>query len=444
MRYQTHIAACVGACFLIAALSSSAWAQKKVKVEIKSRPAGATVWIDDRTGEPAGTTPLTVRLPTGDHTIYIELDGYEALTRDIKVKRKRNRINPRLTELQTGSILVLPAEGSNDADEAKVFVDGKEVGTVPDSFDLVEGEHEIEIRKDGFDTFKQSIEVIKGETSEVLVKLAVAGTTPEPDGPDPDKEPDKPGPGEPEKPDPGAMPRISPFSIGASMGAAGRSYSYRRLDEAVLRLRPFDATSIGMVEVAAELRLGGLADVGSLRPFSIFGSFSINLPTESSSEGGNEKISTRWLRREVGLRSRFAFGSFWFAVDVAQSGDSLSFSGDNMEDIALLPELSYESLRLGALLGYDIGDNSFGVGGDGLLALSVGGIVEEEFDDDSAYGFRVHGWYRRYIAWNIEGMITARFLQFSHTFTNKDGRGRVADGARDRMFDVLGNVAYRF
>ncbi|MCG8425008.1 MAG: PEGA domain-containing protein [Proteobacteria bacterium] len=418
-------------------VSSRVNAAKTYRVQITSEPAGATVWIDDRTGQPAGRTPLSTRLSAGAHTIYVELDGYESVTWQIRVKRRRKQFNVELTELKTGSILVLPADGNRAADEAKVLLDGKEVGTVPDSFDVAAGTHEIEVVRQGFEPFKKTVEVTTGQSVEVLAALVEVG-----------KKPGSPLPTSTRQPPPdlrraGPAPaRISPLSVGASVGAAYRYYKYVELNRDIRTLRPFEGPNLGMVELTAELRLGGLVSWRWLRPFSIFATASLNLPTRSSSNDGNENISTTWFRRDVGLRTKFSFGLFWLAIDLAQAGDRLDFPDDApfADD---LPELSYETLRLGVLLGLAIGNNEFGVGGDGLLALSVGGIVDEAFADDDVYGFRVHAWYRRHLPWNLAAALHARFVQFAHTFT-AGSEGMIADGAYDRMFEVLVNVAYQF
>lgn len=445
MRIGTYIAVSAAVCLAIAGMEGKASAAK-TRVDIKSKPSGATVWIDDRTSDPVGTTPLTVKLEPGKHTLFVELEGYEAASQDVRVTRKQQRVSITLTERKTGTILVLPAEGNAEADEAKVLVDGKEVGSVPDSFDVDEGEHEVEVVRDGYQPFKKTVEVKTGDSVEVLVTLVKGSVKPDVPPDNPDKPPD----GSPPTLTATALPRISPFSIGASLGVATRDYNYVDL-AADGTLRPFDAPGLGIAEIAAELRLGGLASARWLRPFSIFGAFSINLPTKSSTkddmggQSGNEDFPTTWIRHDAGLRTKFSFGSFWLAVDLAEGGDSLDISSnDPAIDNDDLPNLSYLYLRLGASVGYNIGDkNSLAVGGDGLLPLSVSGVVDKAFADDDVYGFRFHGWYRRYIAWNIEAMLTARFLQFFHSFTNIEGM-QVAEGADDRVIEALLNVAYRF
>ncbi|MEM9488763.1 MAG: PEGA domain-containing protein, partial [Myxococcota bacterium] len=204
-------------------------AAPKTKVQIRSKPAGASVWIDDRSGEPAGKTPLTVSLAPGKYTLYFVLPGYETQIKDIVVKRrKRQRESVTLVEVQTGTIDVLPDDANPAADGADVFIDGEKVGSVPDSFEVSEGTHELEVRRDGYELFKQSVEVGRGDTVELIVELVKPSSdTPTPP-PAPSTEPDPPTPGQSEPTR--ERPKLSPLSLTVSGGLAHRHYRYSPTD----------------------------------------------------------------------------------------------------------------------------------------------------------------------------------------------------------------------
>jgi hypothetical protein len=52
-------------------------------LSVESRPAGASVFVDNRL---AGTTPLSIaELPAGEHSVRIELDGYRRWSASARV-----------------------------------------------------------------------------------------------------------------------------------------------------------------------------------------------------------------------------------------------------------------------------------------------------------------------------------------------------------------------
>src|SRR5262249_39430381 len=53
---------------------------------VASAPSRATVFLDGKRGEPAGTTPLSVQLPPGSHTVLVEQRGYRPYAREVEAK----------------------------------------------------------------------------------------------------------------------------------------------------------------------------------------------------------------------------------------------------------------------------------------------------------------------------------------------------------------------
>jgi hypothetical protein len=56
---------------------------------VASSPSGATVFVDNRRGAPAGVTPATIDLPPGSHTVYVERPGYESYDKSVDAKYGR-------------------------------------------------------------------------------------------------------------------------------------------------------------------------------------------------------------------------------------------------------------------------------------------------------------------------------------------------------------------
>jgi eukaryotic-like serine/threonine-protein kinase len=56
---------------------------------VESSPAGADLAVD---GVDRGKTPLTLELDTGEHTLVVELDGYQPVTRTVRLPRRGERV----------------------------------------------------------------------------------------------------------------------------------------------------------------------------------------------------------------------------------------------------------------------------------------------------------------------------------------------------------------
>jgi hypothetical protein len=430
MRNLLFIAACAGILVTLCAHPTELLAEPAYRVLITSRPSGAKVWIDDRSGEPAGTTPYDTRLSEGSYTVFLELEGHEFSVQEITVAKRRKgkqRFSFELAELRYGSLDVLA--GSDVADGATVRIDGKEVGTVPDTFEVAEGSHQIEVLQDGFEPFENWVEVVKGESLELNVKLQAIAVA---DTPTQSSVPLKTSPKE-TKPKSQGPPLLL---AAAGMGVGVRQFGYT--EPRTNNLRPYEPNSIVLVNVGAELQLGAL--VAALHEFSLFAGSSLSLGLTSIVANDNQEFATTWLRREVGVRGRLGVGPGWLGVDVAEGGNSFTFDYNGILQDEL-PETSYEYLRLGVGYGLSTGKNGFGLDASGMLVLATNGVAER-FADATVFGMGVHGWYRRSLFSGLSATLAASATQFFYAL--EAGPLHDADGGYDRMFDLLLNAAYQF
>ena len=435
MRNSAYIAACVGALLGLCAASDSAWAAgKKYRVLIESQPEGAKVWVDEREGEPLGTTPYKGRLTAGNHTLFLELDGHEISVEEITVKKRRRgrqSFKFELVEVRVGSIDVLAEDGAEDTEGAKVYLDGEEVGTVPDSFDAPEGPHQVEVFKEGFERFESWVEVKNGESQEVTVALAPldqkgGGKLDLGDGTD--------------KGDDGGM--LLRFDAG--MGAGWRRFDYNNPNANGLgseNLLPYSANGLTMVNLGAELFLGGISS--SLSAFSIFGSASLTLPVDSVTADGTA-VATSWFRREVGARARLAAGPGHLGFDLAEGGSAFTFDEVAAQAAGVAQGIAtaeYEYVRVGAWYGIDSDGIGAGLGGSFIAALSVGGVADR-FNGATVLGPGGNAWFRMHLFAGIEGAITASMMYL--TYAMDPVATYDADGGYDLTFDVFGRLGYSF
>ena len=145
-------------------------------LEITSDPPGAGVLEGERR---LGATPLVVERPAGTRLqLQIVKDGFvphrlAALVPD----RARMRLH---AALRRGKASVIVRAGPLRG--GRILVDGKHVATLPERVDLEEGKHEIEVTKQGFQPYRETVRVKAGETLEVDALLVPEGRRVPPTG----------------------------------------------------------------------------------------------------------------------------------------------------------------------------------------------------------------------------------------------------------------------
>jgi hypothetical protein len=138
------------------------------KVRIDSSPQQAAVyWDAGPTPTPrdfgiVGYTPLDLKLPKGPVKIVVELRGWKTQERDLDV-RKAQTLALTLERAAMPGKLDLVAGGDGSAAGAEVSIDGVVRGTVPNSFELFAGHHQVEVRKAGYKSFSEWIDISEDE-----------------------------------------------------------------------------------------------------------------------------------------------------------------------------------------------------------------------------------------------------------------------------------------
>lgn len=135
------------------------------KLRISSTPDKATVLID---GTESGATPATVEVESGERTIRVQKDEFLPVEQKVTVEGfgKEQALAFELkTALATVSISTKP-------DQAKVRIDGKDVGVSPVSTSVLRGNRTIEVEKDGWKKVQKTFEVQPGIANTVpLIEL---------------------------------------------------------------------------------------------------------------------------------------------------------------------------------------------------------------------------------------------------------------------------------
>lgn len=152
----------------IGAPTSAAFAYA-IPINIESVPPGATVYLDS-TASPLGQTPLhNVRVERGTHTLIFQLASHEEARLTVNVARRRETFRAVLRALGTIEV----SAGNASAQGASVTVDGRAIGGTLGAMpvrvtDLQPGRHQVQVSREGYNTFEQWVEVGGGQ----LVRIA--------------------------------------------------------------------------------------------------------------------------------------------------------------------------------------------------------------------------------------------------------------------------------
>jgi formylglycine-generating enzyme required for sulfatase activity len=141
-------------------------------LSVQTNPPGANVMLSNTF---VGQTPTKLSLSaTTPHLIQLSKAGYETENRKVSVisatsKTLSVKLKPKLGVIH---LVVAPAD-------AVIVVDGKPMGRVPRQLRLVAVEHQIEIKKNGYQSYRTRITPRPGYPQEIAVTL-VKQTSPEP------------------------------------------------------------------------------------------------------------------------------------------------------------------------------------------------------------------------------------------------------------------------
>lgn len=135
---------------------------------LKSVPKGSAVAVD---GKHLGSTPLELELESGrEHKLVFSKAGYQPARRTVALEPgKRRQLEIRL-KAEYGIVFIT----SQPAD-AELLVDGKPQGRATTRLRLSSRPHQIEVRKKGYATYRQTVTPRKGKSRNMVVTLKPTG-----------------------------------------------------------------------------------------------------------------------------------------------------------------------------------------------------------------------------------------------------------------------------
>lgn len=147
------------------------------ELAVISIPDKARVYVNNQA---RGQTPLTMpALPPGAYRVRVEQKGYEAMARDVTLRRAQ-KVTEEFRLVRNAGIFEITTEPAG----VKVFIDGEEAGTTkakPDTTDLVSlaltidlltnGKHQVQASKEGYDNDSFEITIEKDKSTTIHKKL---------------------------------------------------------------------------------------------------------------------------------------------------------------------------------------------------------------------------------------------------------------------------------
>jgi serine/threonine protein kinase len=145
-------------------------------LELVTRPAGATIFIDDR--ETLQTTPATIGgMDAGkSYGVGLYLKGYRFWRKDVELKPGENKSFDIELEKDFGSALI-----DSDPKGALILIDGTPKGQTPTTLDELEPDrvYKVEIWLDGYDPQSKEFKATAGKTEEIRMTLQKTPIVPE-------------------------------------------------------------------------------------------------------------------------------------------------------------------------------------------------------------------------------------------------------------------------
>jgi hypothetical protein len=139
-------------------------------VVIESEPSNATIYLDDKRTGAFATTPWSGTLE-GDHRVIIEKRGYTVVEKTVSADPTKLFV---LIGAMSQQSFLGWIEVTSNVVGADIYIDDKSIGAVgrtPLQQNLKPGKHTFWISAEGYDEYKQEVEVIANEVTSLKAQL---------------------------------------------------------------------------------------------------------------------------------------------------------------------------------------------------------------------------------------------------------------------------------
>ncbi|HTL33856.1 MAG TPA: PEGA domain-containing protein [Kofleriaceae bacterium] len=447
----------------VAAVGGVASASPTRKVQVETEPPNATVYIGDEDSGPKCTkTPCTIDAPVGKPTIIIRLDKYDPIVEALDVPRGTRPLTAKYKlKSAVGTIVVLQPKG------ASVEIDGEDQGTVGSSplrADVSAESHMVTVTLKGKTYFDDAIDVGTGAEEEIGpdregwksngTPVATGGGgggggAGEGEG---EGEGDGGGSGEGAGAGSGSdtgidgsatpAPTTPFFQVASATDIGFRRFSYDMPQSNNLKPESEDGQVItGIIAELFPFRAKKNASKG----FSLLARAQFGVHGQQLTGGMiMGTVTTFWASYEGSARYRYNIGT-GFAIEGSGGyvRDQMQFNASNGNDIKLVPDATYQSVRLGLRLVLVSGPLEAYFSGENRIVMN-GGNIATRFDTASATGLR-GALGAIYAKGKFFARVEGAILRYSWTFTY-DGVNDIeqADGATDSVRLISLQAGLRF
>ncbi len=141
-------------------------------IEVTSNVPGADIYIDEKSIGAVGKTPLVPgqNIKPGKHTFWITAEGYDEYTESIDIAPgETKKVHANLSGSPVGKLTV----GGIGIEDSKILLDGEvlcEQGPCLKS--VQQGSHVVEVRREGFKTYKRRIQIVAKTETTIKVQQA--------------------------------------------------------------------------------------------------------------------------------------------------------------------------------------------------------------------------------------------------------------------------------
>lgn len=145
---------------------------KDGRLMITSDPVGAQCYINNNL---VGNTPIDLNFPPGTYELRLEMNGFKNFDQKVLLLESRSvQINHIFTN-NTGSIIV-----QTNPEGTMIYIDGIYIGSAPQTIpNINSGTHLLELKRNGYNTWSNSINVIPGKSLTIKAELIKPEPQPE-------------------------------------------------------------------------------------------------------------------------------------------------------------------------------------------------------------------------------------------------------------------------
>lgn len=410
------------------------------KITVDSDPKGAVVYVEEKEAGPACPgTPCTITVPTGEVTLIIELKDHASQFESIVVPKRGKP--PKVSVTLPPAVGTIVVEGPPGA---TISVDDVESGKAPANLDASEETHHVVVSLNGKTLFDDFVEVKTGQETTIQPKQVAGGGGGGGGGGDgTDGGDGDPSVGRTTKAAGPKRARDRFVSASAAVDIGFRHFSYSGV-ETPQKLRDESESGQVLAGPLVELWPGELTDIAALRGLSLLARLQFGINSQDVTGNGiMDKTNTFWQSMEFSLRYRKTFaGKFTAEAGAGYVRDQYQFEGTTT-DLALVPDVDYQSVRLGLRASVLLDKLEPYVTIENRVVSSGGRLAQRFAAGSDASGYRASAGINAMMG-SFVGRVEAGLINYSWDLKFDPSSDMRATGATDSIKQIQIAIGYQY